>query len=237
MSSPKSVQTWTVLKALGFVGDSSVIHSDRQPGLSLMLGRHKIEASELLNRWFAPIVRISGVVAAPRTVIQVAGEIAREVESVEQGMAFLAFILKDAMDNIDPSQIPSWLTEGRCHAHLLPWERENAAYQARPHCYVERDWMRLGLRALADTLAELDDQQPVVLSFDAGALTISCAGKAIPMPATGAPWPERFVLTAGQLRDMPHRLMRPSIEVSIWESRLRIGNRQCTELITTQYSL
>jgi hypothetical protein len=220
-----------VLKALGFIDDPSVLYSDRQPGLSFMLGQHKILASEVVNRWLRPIVQISGVVATLRTLVEVCGEIDRQVESIEHGMAFVAYILRSAVEGMDQSQIPSWLIEGRGYAHLLPWEQERAAHAARLHCYVEHDWVRLGLRALANTLVTADDKQPVAFSFDGSVLTVACAGKSIPMPAIGTPWADRFELAAAQMRNLPRRLARADIEVSIWESRLTIGNRSFSPVI------
>jgi hypothetical protein len=150
-------------------------------------------------------------------------ELALTVDSIEQGLAFMAFVVdRYAIPTIEPA----WLAEGRRHRHLLPWERKRAAYEARPHCYVQRDWARVAFKKLAEQLATVKDDEIVTFLFDRTVLTISCAGKVNAMSAEGSSWIQSYSITAGALRKLPNRLMSDMVEVSVLDSALIIGRRR-----------
>ena len=48
--------------------------------------------------------------------------------------------------------------------------------------------------------------------------------KVLALPGEGLPWAVRFKVEARTLRHLPKRLTRDHIGVSIWESRLTLGN-------------
>jgi hypothetical protein len=172
------------------------------------------------------VVLLTGAIVTERSICEVECELPPEVESAEQGIAWVAWCLDNAAGGrFEPAAAPAWLAEGRQHLHLLPWERESAAYAARPHCVVQRDWARVALKALGEQLTTVDDEVPVTFGFDGNVLTISCAGKISPMPAEGSPWTQPYSIGAGALRSLPKRLMSYSIQFSVWDAVLTIGNR------------
>jgi hypothetical protein len=212
-----------LLQSLGFTEDVTVF-ADQPPGISFDFGNFKLEASRLTNRWNVPTVLLGGVMASERTIALVHAELALQVESREQGLAFVAWCLDNSAGGRFQLTIePPWLAEGRRNRHLLPWERKRANYLARPHCYVHRDWARVALKKLAAQVADLNDDAPVTFSFDGTVLMIRCPGKVNAMSAEGLPWTESYSITAGALRKLPKRLMSEMVEVSVWDSALIIG--------------
>src|SRR5688572_11179560 len=101
MNEPRSVVgspcvlTWDLLLALGFGEDHSVM-SDPLPGLSYDFGNLKLSASRCSNRWFVPIVLLTGVIATKRSICELRSELPPKVESVEQGMAWVVWALDNA---------------------------------------------------------------------------------------------------------------------------------------------
>jgi hypothetical protein len=162
-----------------------------------------------------------------RSIREVECEMPPEVESIEQGKAWVAWCLDNNVGGrkFEPVAAPAWLAEGRQHLHLLPWERRSAAYAARPHCDVQRDWARVALKALGEQLSTVDDEGPVTFGFDGNVLTIRCAGKVNPMPTEGSHWTQSYSIRAGALRSVPKRLMSYNIQFSVWDEVLTIGNR------------
>ena len=63
-----------------------------------------------------------------------------------------------------------------------------------------------------------------MFSFDGSVLSIRIDKKVIALSGEGSPWAVRFSVEAGHLRRLPKRLMRERIGVSIWESRISLGN-------------
>jgi hypothetical protein len=168
-----------------------------------------------------------------RSICEVECEMPSEVESVDQGMAWIAWCLDDAAGGrFEPLAAPRWLEEGRQHLHLLPWNRRMAAYAARPLCVVHRDWARIALKALSEQLTTVDDEAPVTFGFNGNILTISCAGKVSPMPAEGSAWVHVYSIRAGALKSLPRRLVSWGIRFSVWDSMLTIGNRGYRPVLT-----
>lgn len=216
--------TWAVLEEFGFTPDSTVI-SDVMPGLSLDFGNFKLSASAVMSKWFKPIVLFTGILATPRTLAEVCFELPRTIASRELLAAFLVYNLDEAADGdvFQPLRNVDWVTMGREHRHLLPWEADMAAYNARPHCSVQREWLRLALKNLAELVAEAEDEAEVEFGFDGAVLTIRCSEQVVPMAAKGEAWTSPFVVTAGILRHLPKRLMQEEVEVSVRDGRLHIG--------------
>jgi len=211
-----------VLRAIGFVEvDGGRLYFD--------FGNFELEAVQGIAEPAVPVVRIGGVLSpSDRMIAMVSHDLPPEVESHEQGLAFLTYYLRRHVLHL--SRVPDWLHEGAHYQHLLPWERERAAYRARPHCLVQRDWLRVALKTLAKRLATVSDDAAVTFQFDGGVLTIRCAGKPIPMAGEGDPWPRSYAVEAGSIRELPTRLMQENVEISVWERSLVVGNRRYSVL-------
>ena len=110
-----------------------------------------------------------------RTIAEVECEMPEEVESPEQGVAWITWCLDEHAPGrlFVPAWDVPWLAIGRQYKHLLPWERQRAAYAARPQCSVRRDFAAWGLRYLAQLLAEADEDTLVTFSFDGEVLLIT----------------------------------------------------------------
>jgi len=228
------VSTWELLRDLGFAEDQRVF-SDLLPGLSFDFGNFKLSASAVTNLLGAQIVLLSGAMFTERTARQVECQLPRQVESLEQGVAWVVWCLDDAAwGTFEPRIAPPWLAEGRRHRHLLPWERAReafAAYAVRPRCEVERDWAKVALKTLEQQLATVDEETHVIFSFDGTVLKILCPGKVIAVAAEGLPWAQQYSIKAGILRSLPKRLMRSHISVSVWKAGLTIGHRTYYPLV------
>jgi len=221
---PSPVSTRTVLLSLGFSEDADVF-SDDPGGLSLDFGNFKLSAHFVLNRFFMPVVVLAGNLQAPRSLTEVRCEVPREVDSWEQGAAWVTWCLNNHARGLFTPAIPTpWLSVGRSHAHLLPWHVDLKAYAARPCCQVRRDWARLALRTLTERLAAADDDALVTLRFDGEVLTIRCAGHVVAAPATGKAWEGGYALLVKSLRALPKRLQRDPVGISIHKAVLTIGS-------------
>jgi hypothetical protein len=143
------------------------------------------------------------------------------IESLDQLKAFLAYYLSDAMT----ANVPEWIAEGRALSHLLPWERDMAAYNARDRCAVRREWLRLTLKDLTDALKNLGPAEVVTFTFDGTLLSIDC-GRRIMVQAEGSAWGDTHSIRASDLATLPKRLMRDPIEVAAYGGHLIIGNHR-----------
>lgn len=224
MSNATSIDTWAALRDFGYTPDPAVI-SDEMPGLSIDFGSFKLSASVGMNRGFRPVIMFSGVLVTSRTFCEVHFELPCVVASRNTLAAFMVYYLDNAAGDraLDSEREIWWLAEGRQHRHLLPWEIERAAYEARPYCYVKREWMRLALKNLTELLAKADDAREVEFAFNGSVLLIQCIGQVIAMPAAGTAWPTKFTIPAERLRQLPKRLLDKEVGVSVYKGLLHIG--------------
>lgn len=217
--------TWELLRTLGFSSDRAVV-SDPPGGLSMDFGNVKLTASVCISLRFQPIILLGGVLRTPRTIAEVSCEMPRSVESFEQGVAWITWCLDEhSHGQFQPTVPVGWLIMGRQFRHLLPWERQMAAYEARPVCLVDREWARVALRKLAEEISRSDDDTAIGLHFDGEILRIHCPSGLIAVPASGKPWESHYAIRTGVIRRLPKRLMGPTVAFSIWDSALKIERR------------
>lgn len=216
-----SVSTSLVLERLGFERDDSVI-SDASPGYSYDFGNLMLEASRLCSRrTFEPVYVLGGVYSDGRTIALIDSEMPLEVESFEQGVAWVAFVIDRKFRLARP---PLWLEQGRVWRDHLPWVRRQAAYEARPRCAVRRDWLKVACKDLRLWAAKAGPSDTAAFSFDGNILFVTAAERApIAMPATGAAWGKSFAVRLGDLAHLPRRIMSDSVSVAVWDGRLSVG--------------
>ncbi len=217
-----TIRTMDVLRSLGFQTDTTVI-SDDGPGLSTNFGIVKLQAGAY-RKLLSEIVLITGVLATSRSFAYIQFDMPRYVETPHLVAAWIVWHL-DQHSEFRKIQNLAWIEEGRNHQGLLPWVKSMAEWEARPQCTVDRDWLRLALKTLADHAVIQPDDADVLFSFDGSVFTIKCDGKVIALAGEGVPWGVSFKVRAGALRRLPTRLMRENIGISIWESSIRIWNR------------
>jgi|SRR5882672_7251782 len=222
----ETIETRDALFGLGFQPDEKVL-SDVSPGQSFDFGNFTLRASCCLSPRFVEIVFFTGVLSTPRSSAEVLFEMPRRVKSLKQCAAWIVWNLDQLSghDVFRPARYVGWIEEGRENQKLLPWKMSMAEFNSRPQCIVQRDWFRLALRSLSEHLASLPDNAGVVFSFDGSVLSIRCDQNVIALPGKGSPWAVRLKVEARTLRSLPKRLMQDNIEVSIWESRITLGNR------------
>jgi hypothetical protein len=230
MSDAENVSVWGTLNEFGFQPDASVL-SDVSPGLTYDFGNFKLSASCCLGKWFKEVVLFTGVMSSSRSLAEVCFEMPRHVCSAEQCAAWIVWHLDRASEarHFLPKLAAAWLVIGRENAHSLPWEQERMRreqmlerYDARPQCQVQRDWLKLSLRKVADMLQGVQDGERVSVGFDGRILSFACAGKTSMTEATGTAWPAAYTLPATSLRNLPKRLMCVNVAVSVWDGSLQI---------------
>jgi len=220
-----TVSTMDSLRCLGFQPDSRVI-SDEYPGLSFNFGNLTLRASSCLNLRCVEVVLFTGVLSSPDSLAEVFFEMPRKIRSLKQCAAWIVWNLDQHSDHrvFLPARYVGWMEEGRENQKILPWVKAMAEFNSRPQCIVQRDRFRLALRSLGELLSSLPENADLVFSFDGSVLSIRCDKKVLALPGEGLPWAVRFKVEAKTLRRLPKRLTREQIGVSIWESRLTLGN-------------
>lgn len=221
MNDEGTVDTYLTLFDFGF--------TPKEGGISCLVynfGNFKLFASRVMNMRIEDVILFTGVLATPRSVSEVDFEMPLRVGSREECAAWIVCHLDRAApeDVFVPKRETEWITEGRQHESLLPWVRDLAAYEARPHCTVQRDWLRVALKTVQRIVDEAGDEAPVIFAFDGAVLTLWCAGKTVAFPAEGTAWPTRYSLPAKPLRRLPKRLMRDTLGVSFWNGRLNLAS-------------
>jgi hypothetical protein len=227
--SDHAVETWYALQQLGFHPEEG---SFGCPSMSYDFSGFRLQATRLMNLQMRNMVSFSGVYRTPRTIGSIEFDMPLRIESMEQCAAWIAWHLNRNLPRREPIISESrseLLVFGLKHQETLPWERarvirerEAEEYRRRPACIVDRAMLKLGLRTLAKYIEQATDSDWLDICFDGQALMLQINGKRIILQAEGSPWESHFVLPAGKLREMPKRLLRDAVDVSIWREQLQI---------------
>lgn len=216
------VSTRDVFHALGFEEDWDCM-TDYPPGYRYRFKGLVLSASQLMSEHFKPLFHVGGNWYDGNSYAEVMFEMPLMLESVAQGAAWIA----DGLDrhHVMPSRPPAWLVEGKDHKDLLPWVRQLRAYEARPICLVDADWLRLAARKLRAIADSAGGGQSAILSFDGAILRIATGSELLAMAASGGAWPETVAVELRGLSWAAGRLSGRTVSVSLWEGRLSVGSR------------
>jgi hypothetical protein len=214
------VKTRAVFVSLGFQEDWDAI-TDQYPAYYYDFGNLRLTAAEVMSDHFVPCFHFGGVWRGANSISMVEFKMPLEVESLEQGAAWIAYGIGE---KFRPCRPTPWLAGGWIWQDRLPWVRRMEEYKARTMCSVEKDWFKLAakrLRPLADSASASD---LLWLSFNGETLRIDGCGARVIVPATGTAWDARYAIKATQLGHLPKRLANPVV-IAVWEGRLSVGRR------------
>lgn len=217
-----AIETEKVLEAIGFkLQGSSWSYSLATDNLEL-----ELKASRGFNRLFADVFGIDGNFKSNRTIGSVHIDMPLTCESLEQGMAFLAYGLRSYRLALFQEDI-GWFKQGHACHDLLPFIREAKAreerYQNRPHCLVDRDWLRTVRKKFLQLTEDVSSLSvSIKLNFDGRLLSFSGDCLDIAVQATGKPWEMDAVVSGSLLLNFPKRFQRDPVVVEILDDYLGI---------------
>lgn len=216
------VAVMDVLAECDWVPDSSNRLSEG-PALKFNFGNFELSAGRFTNQYLQPVVSFSGIYNALRIMQDIAFDVPERVASREQVLAWVAYGIGST---IPLAIVPNWLTEGRQHHELLPWEQHMAQYKRRSRASVARDWMRVLGKQLLTEAESAADSDVCRVHFEGVALRFQLPSQTLLVRASGdTPWPVDAIVKLTDLKGLPKRWMHDPIEVSYWDERLVIDNR------------
>lgn len=213
------METREVLEELGFQDDWQSI-TDKAPAYRFDFGNLDLTAAQVTGEHLRPEFLFTGVWRAHRSIGMVESSMPLEVESYEQGVAWIAYMLRNAVLLWEPD----WLKQGCQWSESLPWERRKKAYRECPRCEVQREWFSVASRKLRKLAAEASPSDVVSIHFDGEMLKIRWNEMLMVMPATGKAWLQEYQMELQKLTFLPQRL-KEILYFSVWDGCLTIGNR------------
>ena len=195
--------------------------TDQEPAYRYDFGNIELTAVQVTNLSFQPIFLLGGIARDKRSIMEINQEMPLEVESFEQGVAFIAYALGDYR----PQKNIMWIEQGRKWMEFLPWEQRRREWASMPKCLVDREWFRIAAKKLREHAKFAQSNELVSFEFDGEVLRIKTPVEFIAIPAQGAGWDQAYFLRLSELDFLPKRIMRVPVSLSIWEGRLTIGNR------------
>lgn len=198
------------------------------PCVVLCLGDFKLFAIEGINLSIIECVTLRGFWSTGSKCGEIDFAMPPKMTSRAECAAWLVYALKECPEHLITNYLlcNDWFELGKNNEHELPWVRDTRVYDARPKCSVERSWLSLALKTLAESLREVQDDEFVSFSFQDQILLFRCGGQVIPLPGSGKSWTEDILIKATALRTLPTRLRNYSVCIDAWEGYLGIGNRR-----------
>jgi len=218
------MDTREVFRLLGFEEERETTAGC--PAYVYDFGNLRLSAIECIGKSYDTIFLLTGVKSGPRSIAMIQSEIALVVDSFEQGVALIAFIVGN---DFEPVHSTPWLSDGREWQSFLPWERarqlREQQYAARPKCWVARDWFRVARPRLYAIAKEAAESGLVWLTFDGDVLRFVAPHAAVLVPATGESWPDRCAIKAVELDAVPKRIHADPVHIIVWEDTLAVDRR------------
>ena len=178
-------------------------------------------ACHVMNLYAREVVLLSGVVETRRTLSIVESQIPNDLGSPSEAAAWVSYALKSDKRELEP--LPDWFVEGENHWDLIPFVAEQRAYQARPKCFIDRDYARPLRRNLLEEMSWLAGEAEMTVSFDGRILTIDFGGRVHEVIASGDSWPSSYRAIVTSESKFPARFTSSMVEVSVFEGHVRLG--------------
>ncbi|MDE2666431.1 MAG: hypothetical protein OXI69_09780 [Acidobacteriota bacterium] len=179
-------------------------------------------ASYGINRNFRTVVLLGGILQTKRTLGLVDSEISPDLGSAREAAAWISYALKSHRSDLEP--LPAWFVEGELHWDLIPFVRHMRDYEARPQCYVDREYARTLRRKLRAALSDISRDTEMSFSFDGRVLSITLCGTVHEVIASGTGWTSAYSVMVGHGTALPTRFTCSAVEVSVFEGVLTFGN-------------
>ncbi|GGY25016.1 hypothetical protein [Pseudoduganella albidiflava] len=220
------MQLRDVLIRLDFEEDWATM-TDQLPGYYFNFGNLKLSATQVTNLYLQPVFFISGMIITPRSITEISSDIPVEVESFEQGVAWIVYLLGE---KFIPFKTTSWVDDGRRWSEHLPWERSRKAFEGRPQCSVERDWFRVAAKKIRNHASAAGASDMIIFRFDGEVLSIEMPGTHLAMPAQGKAWDSEYSLAATRMSALAKRIMGTTVYLGVWKGQLQI-DRCCYPIL------
>jgi hypothetical protein len=207
------VSMQSILIRIGFDSNGDEFHFKFTNG--------KVKAIKGFNRIFQEGFHFLGYYFTERKAGEIDYFLPFHVESFEQGLAFIAYPLRNA----DLKNKPDWLIEGLTLKEHLPWEKEMKAYNENPVAYIEHEWFRVLLNKLKLLISTSTDENLTTFSFDGGILKVVCNNETLVVGGLGKNWHQEAIVKTKLLDFLPKRVLKRNVPVYIWRGNLHIHNR------------
>ena len=181
-----------------------------------------LKALASINRHLQPVVGLRGILNTGRTLGLIEDDIPPDLGCAREAAAWISYALKSHRSRLEP--LPAWFVEGELHWELIPFVRHMRAYQARPQCYIDRDYARALRRKLRTALSENPNETEMSFSFDGRVLSITLCSAVHEVIASGTSWPSTYWVVVGHETGLPTRFTSPTVEVSVFDGFLHFGN-------------
>lgn len=208
-----NVSVQSILTKLGFLPNGD--------GLQYDFGNCKMNVSQGINQYFQEGYNFYGCYISDRTAGELDFFLPLQVESYEQGLAFIAYYLRKA----DFINKPVWLNEGLALRDHLPWENERNIYQRNPIANIEHEWFRVLVNKLRCLISRSTDEDLTSFSFDGKVLKVVCNNETFVVSGFGKEWQRPATVKTISLDFLPKRIKNRNTSIYTWEDKLYIGNR------------
>ncbi len=182
-----------------------------------------LEAAPVMNPYARDVVLLTGVVRTGRSVGSVEGQIPTDLGSALEAAAWVSYALKSYRDDLEP--LPDWFVVGESHWDLIPRVRELREYNARPKCYINRDYARPLRRTLLAEFSELTGGAEMTFRFDGRILSIALLDRVHEVVASGDSWTSSYRVIVTQEATLPARFKHSAVEVSVFNDHLLFDGR------------
>lgn len=208
-----NVSLESILTRIGFIPNGE--------GFQFDFGNCKLKAIQGIDRYFQEGFIFFGSYTSERSAGELDFFLPLKVESYEQGLAFMAYHLRNAYFR----NKPDWLNDGLALTEHLPWEKEKKAYKDNPTAFIGHEWFRVLVNKLRLLISTSTDEDVTTFTFDGTVMKVVCNNETFVVSGLGKDWQRTATVKTYSLDFLPKRIPNRDIIIYIWKDKLYIGNR------------
>lgn len=219
MNLDTNVSVLSILTKIGFLPDRNGLSFGN--ALYFDFGNCKLKVFEGINRHFQEGFNFLGYYVSGRSAGELEFFLPPQVESYEQGLALIAYYLRNA----ELKYKPDWLNKGFALEEQLPWKKEMKAYNENPKAIIEHEWFRVLVNKLRALISGSTDEDITTFYFDGKILKVVCNNETFVVSGSGKNWQKTATVKTKSLSFLPKRIPHRDVIVFIWKDELQVSNR------------
>jgi hypothetical protein len=189
--------------------------------LQFNFGNGVVSAFEYIDI-FSPVFQFIGSYRDERTASFIDFKVPAEVESFDQGVAFLSYYFRNDKFLYEPS----WLKEGLELSDHLPWRKEWAEYQRREkerreyEVLFDYDLFKVLVKKLKTWYEYRPPDSTIQFFFDGEIMRIQSGEDSMLIGGKGKAWLSSAVIETAELEKLPKRVLRSYAEIILHKEAL-----------------
>lgn len=190
-------------------------------GFKFNFGNCELTAVESMNNIFQETIFFSGTFIETRSCAYVEFSLPLQVNSFEEGLACLAYHLR----NYNFNYKPLWLHQGLEWKDHIPCVKKANEIGKRRVANIDAEWFKIIVKRIRNIAENTSVDDVTIFSFDKNVFKVVCNDEIMICTGIGKSWGASYIIKTKKLTFLPKRIKNQATQIYSWNGYLNISNR------------